>query len=437
MTTIHKSRSQLLHARAIRVMVDGNTRHTLYSDPLAPYAESGKGCRLSDADGKERIDFINNYSSLIHGHCHQEIVEAASVQLNKITAVGLPTEHDVLLAELLCDRIPSIDRIRFVNSGTEAVMMAIKTARAYTGRAKIAKTEGAFHGSYDQVEISLAPPPENWGPGHRPNSVPVCSGTPSGITDDVVVLPLNDIDATKNIIREHANDLSCVIIDPAVSRIGYIGLNDEYLQMLREVTQAHGILLLFDEVYSLRTGYSGYQGRRGITPDITAIGKIIGGGFPVGAFGASEEIMSVYEISKGFPKIPHGGTFNANPMTMAAGLKAMQLLTEDEHKRLDLLGDRLRNGLKEVFDECAIEAQVYGFSSLISFRLTRNAASNYREFVQDGHDSGLAKELFLSLMDRGILCNPSHTYNLSTAMSETEIDTLLDAMKDSLLSIRA
>jgi glutamate-1-semialdehyde 2,1-aminomutase len=427
--------SALLHERARRVLPDGNTRHSYFFKPFPPYAVAGRGCFVTDADGVERIDFVNNFSSLIHGHNHPAIVEAVSAQLGRLTAVGLPTEHEIRLAEILCDRIPGIERIRFVNSGTEAVMMAIKAARAYTGRTGIAKTEGAFHGSYDPTEISFAPTAGNWGPAHHPASVPLCDGTPKSICDEVVVLPLNDVASTRQLIEERADTLACVLVDPVVSRMGYLAISDDYLTMLRSVTRERGIVLLFDEVYSLRVGYNGFQGRAKITPDLTALGKIIGGGFPVGAIGGRKEIMSVFNFREELPRVPHGGTFNANPITMVAGIAAMNLLTESEFRRLNELGRRMRDGLGSISQIIGLDAQVYGMASLMSVRFTRHRSTGYREYVSDGHDESLAKKLHLELLDRGVLSSHLTIYNVSTAMSDAEIDFFLQQMEDSLRAL--
>lgn len=427
--------SALLYERAKNVLPDGNTRHSYFFKPFTPYAVAAQGCRVTDADNIERIDFVNNFSSLIHGHNHPVIVEKVTSQLKKLTAVGLPTEHEIALAEALCERVPGIERLRFVNSGTEAILMAVKAARAYTGKPKIAKTEGAFHGSYEPTEISFAPTPENWGPVDHPASIPLCEGTPKSISDEVVVIPLNNVQATQALIEEHADTLACVVLDPAVSRLGFVSITNEYLAMLRAVTEKHGIILLFDEVYSFRVGYNGFQGHTNITPDLTTLGKIIGGGFPVGAVGGKEEIMSVFNFEKNLPRVAHGGTFNANPITMVAGLAAIELLTKEKFRHLDNLGMRLRDGLKSILQNLDMPGQIYGIASLISLRLTEKRSSNYREYITDGHDEKLGRQLHLALLDRGILSSHMGIHNLSTAMTETEIDFFLEQMEDSLRTL--
>lgn len=281
------TRSALLFERARHVLPGGNSRHSIFFSPYPLYAVRGTGARVTDVDGVERIDFINNYTSLIHGHSHPRIKDAVVDQLGRLTAVGLPTESEICLAELLIERLPSVEQLRFTNSGTEAVMFAIKAARAFTGRPKIAKIEGCYHGSYDFAEISQTATPESWGPAQRPASVPVAAGEPQSVLDEVIILPWNDIAASRALIRKHASSLAAVLIDPMPSRIGMIEIDSGYAAMIREETRSIGALFILDEVLAFRLGYNGAQTRYNITPDITCLAKIIGGGFPVGAVGGS------------------------------------------------------------------------------------------------------------------------------------------------------
>jgi glutamate-1-semialdehyde 2,1-aminomutase len=231
------------------------------------------------------------------------------------SAFGLPTESEVDLAELLVSRLPSVAQVRFANSGTEAVMMALKAARAHTGRPKIAKCEGAYHGSYDYAEVSLDPTPEAWGR-NAPVSVAYARGTPDNVLADVVTIPFNDTEAAVSLIREHGEGLACVLVDPMPNRAGLAPADRAYLEALRKVTREVGALLIFDEVITFRLGYRGAQGIWNIDPDLTTLGKIIGGGFPVGAIGGHRDVMAVFDPRPGKPALPHGGTFSANPVTM-------------------------------------------------------------------------------------------------------------------------
>src|SRR5499426_2734269 len=312
------SKSAALFARAQGVLPGGNSRTTVYMAPYPPYAASGEGCWVTDVEGDRRLDCLNNYTALIHGHAHPAIVEAATRRLALGASFPMPTPEEIELAALLCERLPSAERVRFTNSGSEAVMIAIKGARAFTGRPKIAKFEGAYHGSYDYVEVSLGSTPEAWGSLATPASTAYSKGTPPAVLEDVVVLPFNHTELVVGRIEREAAHLAAVVVDPVPNRIGLVPARTEFLQAMREVTRAHGIVLIFDEVISFRVGYHGAQGAFGVNPDMTTLGKIIGGGFPVGAVACSNEVMAVFDPGRGTPPAPHGGTFNANPVTMAA-----------------------------------------------------------------------------------------------------------------------
>ena len=256
------SHSQKLYNRALSSLPGGNTRTTVFMKPYPIYAARGEGCRVFDVDGNEYIDCINNFTALIHGHAHPALVAAATKQLALGSAFGLPTESEVDLAELLAARLPSVEQVRFTNSGTEAVMMALKAARAFTGRPKIAKCEGAYHGSYDYAEVSLDPVPEAWGR-NAPVSVAYAKGTPDNVLADVITIPFNDAEAAVSLIREHGAELACVLVDPMPNRAGLAPADKAYLEALRAVTSEVGALLIFDEVITFRLGYRGAQGHLG------------------------------------------------------------------------------------------------------------------------------------------------------------------------------
>ena len=261
-----------MYDRALASLPGGNTRTTVFMKPYPIYAARGEGCRVWDLDGNVYIDCINNFTSQIHGHAHPALIKAATAQLALGSAFGLPTESEVDLAELLASRLPSVDQVRFANSGTEAVMMALKAARAHTGRPKIAKCEGAYHGSYDYAEVSLDPTPEAWGR-NAPVSVAYAKGTPDNVLADVVTIPFNDAEAAVSLIREHGPELACVLVDPMPNRAGLAPADRAYLEALRKVTREVGALLIFDEVITFRLGYRGAQGIWDIDPDLTTLGK--------------------------------------------------------------------------------------------------------------------------------------------------------------------
>lgn len=430
------SESARLHARAARVMPGGNTRTTLYQHPYPPYAVRGRGAVVADAEGEERLDFINNYTSLIHGHADPEIIAAVMEQLQQGAAFALPTGKEVGLAETLVERIPSVQQVRFTNSGTEAVMLAIKAARAFTGRPKIAKFEGCYHGSSEIAEVSLICPPEYWD-APDPPSIPVSAGTPQSILDTVVVLPFNDIATTERLVERHRDELAAVLIDPLPMRAGLVPAEPAFILRLRELTRAHGIVMILDEVISLRLGWGGAQSLLGIDPDLTTMGKIIGGGFPVGGLGGRAEIMAVFDPSGGSPRAQHGGTFNANPITMAAGQVAMRKLTPAAFGRLDRLGTRLRQGLADTLADARETGQVTGMGSLFHVHLHRRPIRDYRTACETPAEVARRLALFRALTTRGILTSPTLFGCLSTPMGEQEIDAMIDAFAAALQDIGA
>ena len=429
--------STSLYERALRVLPGGTTRHGVHFAPHPVYQASGDGCRITDVDGVERIDFVNNWSSLIHGHSNPAIVAAVTEQVGKLMAVGAPTDVEVELAELFCDRLPGVDQIRFSNSGTEAVLMAIRAAHSYTGKAKIAKVEGAYHGKADAVSISVAPSRELWGDAAAPASVPDSDGIPPRVLDDTIVLPFNDVEATRDLITRHAGDLAAVLIDPVVSRMGFVPASPEYLSMIRDLTREKGVLLIFDEVFSYRLGYHGAQGVVGITPDLTALGKVIGGGLPVGATGGSTEVMSVFDASGGHPRVEHGGTYNANPLTMAAGLACMQQLPPEAYERLEALGQRARHGLREALKVAGLKGQVVGQGSLLALVFNDRPFSNFREMPSGPTEIQSISDLHRYLLNNGVQIVPSGRFILSTAMTEADIDIMLDKALAGMREIKA
>ena len=419
--------SRALFERARAVLPGGNSRHSVFFAPHPPYAVSGQGARVIDADGVERIDFLNNFSSLIHGHGHPEVIRALHAQADRMLAVGLPTEQEVELAELLCQRVTSIEQVRFTNSGTEAVMMAVKAARAYTGRPAIAKFEGCYHGTYDPVEVSQAPPSDRWGSATEPASVPLSAGTPEGLVQDTIVLPFDDVPAATRILAKHATHLAGVLIDLTPAHLGYMQISRPMLAMLRDFADAHGVLLILDEVYSLRLDFRGGQHLFDVRPDITVMGKIIGGGLPIGAVGASARIMSVFDPAPPGPAVMHGGTYNANPLSMATGLASMRALTPASLATLDQLGDDLRQELRALARQRRAELVIEGLGSLVSFTFGRPPLRNYRDRIAQSSHRGKLEQFHHRMMEGGILLAPQGLAVLSTPMGKAEIEAFLSA----------
>lgn len=425
--------SAALFARALDVMPGGNTRTTVWHAPYPLYAASGNGCRITDVDGRDYIDFLNNYTAMIHGHANPVVAEAVRRQLESGSCFAMPTESEVVLAELLCSRAPGFERIRFTNSGSEAVMTGLKAARAHTGRPKIAKCEGAYHGSYDFAEVSLDSTPETWG-NADPNPVAYSGGTPMSVLGEVIVIPFNQTREAERILTRHAHELACVLVDPMPNRAGLIPATPEFLNMLRGVTHDTGMLLVFDEVISFRLGHGGAQGIAGVIPDMTTLGKIIGGGFPIGAVAGKAEVMAVFDPRRGKPLAPHGGTFNANPISMVAGAAAMELMTPQAFEKLNALGDKARQGVERAFAECGVDGQVTGGGSLMRIHMTSAPLVDYRSaLASEAQKAGLAA-LVDFMRANGILMAGTGLCALSTAMGEAEVDEFCETFAAALKS---
>lgn len=425
MRDLQNPKSAALYDRAKAVMPGGNTRTTVYRQPHQVYAARGEGCRIVDVDGNVRIDANGNFTSLIHGYGHRGIMQAAARQLELGTCYGMATESEILLSEMLCERLPSVERLRYTNSGTEAVMNAIKAARAFTERPKIAKCEGAYHGTYDTAETSQDANPSNWGEADEPQSVPTAKGTPRGVLDDVVVIPFNNVEASERILRASGNSLAGVLVDVMPNRAGLVPASEAFLTMLRRVTRDLGAVLILDEVITFRLGFKGAQGRFGVDPDLTTLGKVIGGGFPVGAIGGKADVMSVFDPSKGAPALPHGGTFSANPMSMMAGVATLADLQPEEFERLDRLGARFDSQIKDCFAMNGAEAQVTGLGSLRRVHLTSTPLTDYRSTFSAADGAKRVSALARALFDEGVIIGGNGLMAFSTAMVEADIDEIV------------
>lgn len=423
------SRAAQLSARAKKVMPGGNTRTTVYQAPYPPYAARGRGALLIDVDGDERLDFINNYTSLLHGHADLDIIEAVTEQLQLGTAFALPTEREIILAELLTDRIASIDQVRFTNSGSEGVMMAIKAARAYTGRGKIVIFEGSYHGSYDAAEAGM--PPNGSALEANPQAWAYSFGTPQGVLDNVIVLPYNDLAALETTLEQHGKQIAAVMIDPMPLRLGMIKADSGYITKLREMTLALGIVLIFDEVVNLRVAYGGTQALYDVKPDLTTMGKIIGGGFATGAVGGSAEVMAVFDPTKG-AKAPHGGTFNANPITMTAGAVAMRKFDPAAVDRLNALSETLRDGVSAAMADAGIDGQVTGAGSLFTLHFHNRPLTEYRSSILSRDEQAKATRFYQAMLGHGIFMSSTLSGCLSTPMGDAEVGAFLAAFRESV-----
>lgn len=430
------TRSAGLYERALCFLPGGVSRNSVLHRPHPFYAAKGEGCYVTDVEGVRRIDFANNIASLIHGHAHPVIVREVSKQLRRGTAFTFATEAEILFAEHMCSRSSSFHKIRFVNSGTEAILCSLKAARAFTGRPKIAKVEGSYHGIYDYAEVSQTAQPANWGPADHPVSVPVAYGTPQEALDDVVVIPFNDPDTAIAILDEHARDLACVLVDPLPHRVGLLPASKEFIRALRNWTFEHGALLVFDEVITFRSKFGGAQQWFDVRPDLTALGKMIGGGFPVGAIAGCAEVMNVFNPLAEKVLFPHSGTFSANPITMTAGRAAMQLFDSDAVARLNQMGERTRWQIGEAIRQADVPACVTGAGSMFRIHLKPEPPKNYREAYANATETRLLRTLIDYSFDNGLMLVQTGAGFLSTPMTGNEIDTLSDVLLKGFKKIR-
>jgi len=371
-------------------------------------------------------------ASLLHGHACPEVVDAVTAQLKRGTAFTMATEIEVQYAEHLCSRNQSFEKLRFVNSGTEAVMAALKASRAFTGKPKIAKVEGAYHGQYDYAEVSQTPTPENWGSIDRPNSVPVAHGTPDSALNDVVVLPFNDIQRAIAILKDNVDSLACVLLDLMPHRVGLRPAEPSFVEAIREWTDKHDVLLVLDEVITFRSEVGGLQQQYNITPDLTALGKAIGGGFPVGAITGRSDVMDVMNPLNTPLLFPHSGTFSANPITLTAGLVSMELFDKTAVDRLNALAKYAIHGIEEAILDTGVTACVTGGGSMFRIHMKERPPLNFREAYLSQEENNKLKILLDHLFDEGFLMINTCSAALSTPMTETEIDALVNAVKTGL-----
>ncbi|HET7181172.1 MAG TPA: aminotransferase class III-fold pyridoxal phosphate-dependent enzyme [Candidatus Limnocylindrales bacterium] len=394
-------RSAAMFERAAGALPGGSTRTTIYSAPYPPYMTHGQGLRTWDVDGNEYRDFLGNYTSLILGHAHPGVVAAVEAQVRRGSAFAAPTETEIELAEELRRRLPSVELIRFTNSGTEATMFAIRAARAFTGRPLLAKFEGAYHGTHDAAVAWTA-------------------GVPAGVSDLVLELPWGDEDGVKRALRGREGAVAAIIIEPIQGAGGVRAAHPEFLRFLRDLTLRIGALLIFDEVIAFRVGPNGAQGRLGgVRPDLTTLGKIIGGGYPSGGFGGRAEVMGQFDARRSGALV-HGGTFNGNPVSAAAGLATLRELTPARYAELERLGERLRRGLAAGIRSAEIDARVGGVASI--FQVFPGSSLRPPE--------GLSPQaaLFLGLLLDGFHLAPRGMGALSTPVTDVDVDDLVAAI---------
>ena len=419
-------KSRAAWEEAKRYLPGGDSRNSIFWEPYPIFVEEASGAHVVDTDGTDRLDFIGTMTTLILGHGPEPVMDAVRQQLEQGLVYNAPNRHQIRLARILCERIPSFDLVRFTNSGTEATLNTIRAARAFTGRSLIAKAEGGYHGSHDVVSVSVRVDPSKAGERLHPDALPATEGLADGVLESVVVIPFNETEPAREILERHKDELAAVIVEPMLGSVGMLPASHDFLAMLREFTTENGVVLIFDEVISFRVAPGGSQEYYGVTPDMTSLGKIVGGGFAVGAFGGRHDIMGMYDPTSG-PRVAHAGTFNANPATMLAGSVTLEQLTPEVYRRLAEVTERLRHGLREAGQDLEVPVQVTGLGSLFGIHFLEDSLVGYRDIARA--DSKFRHQVFLGLLNEGILIAPNLVGAVSTALGEPEVDAFVDAFR--------
>ncbi|MCR8655693.1 glutamate-1-semialdehyde 2,1-aminomutase [Paenibacillus endoradicis] len=406
--------SKLAFERAKKVIPGGvNSPVRAYkSVGLTPvYVERGAGSRIYDIDGNNYIDYILSWGPLIAGHAHPEVIEAITSTAANGTSFGAPTEIETLMAELVCERVPSVDIVRMVNSGTEATMSAIRLARGYTNRTKILKFEGSYHGHADSLLIKA-------GSGVATLGLPDSPGVPEQVAVNTITVPYNDLEGVKLAFSRYGEELACVIVEPIAGNMGVVPPQPGFLEGLRELTSQYGSLLIFDEVMTgFRVDYHCAQGRFGITPDLTCFGKVIGGGLPVGAYGGRRDIME--QIAPSGP-IYQAGTLSGNPLAMAAGYATLKLMTKEAYEQLEVKAATLQAGFEANAAKYGIPLTVNRIGSMVCPFFTNESVINFETAKSANLDH--FKAYFAEMLNQGISVPPSQFEGLFLSIVHTDED---------------
>jgi glutamate-1-semialdehyde 2,1-aminomutase len=421
---------------ARKFMPGGDTHGHFYNPPYHITIDHGEGCHLFDVDGNQYLDCVNAYFVLIHGHCFRPIMEALQNQIQRGTGFGMPTDSQLEYARHLCERVPSLEQVRFVSSGSEATSMAIRAARAFTGKQKIMKVDGGYHGNHNIGEVNSF-----GGSLEKEDMKPIPElGAGGGELNDVVLFPFNDPDRLRDIARINSNKVAALIIEPMIIPSGAIPPEPGFLQSVREITREFDILLIFDEVVTLPFEYGGLQEYYDVTPDLTTMGKGIGGGLPVGAWGGRKEIMELWNPEKGEEGVITVSTSGGNPMTMTAGLTAMQYLTPKLIECRNTRGEALRKGMNAVFSKQGIRGHVAGLANAFWIHWTDEKVSNPHDVgkaLSNGSEN-LRNLLFLGMRYHGVYLfpSPSPFGNISTSMQDKDIKLIVNAFERTLNEIK-
>ncbi|KGF27100.1 MULTISPECIES: glutamate-1-semialdehyde 2,1-aminomutase [Staphylococcus] len=395
-------------------------------DTPAIFMDQAKGSRIYDIDGNEYIDYVLSWGPLILGHKNEQVIKKLHEAVDRGTSFGASTLEENKLAELVIERVPSIEKVRMVSSGTEATLAALRLARGYTGRNKIIKFEGCYHGHSDSLLIKA-------GSGVATLGLPDSPGVPEGTAKNTITVPYNDLEAIKIAFENYGDDIAGIIVEPVAGNMGVVPPKDGFLQGLREITNDYGALLIFDEVMTgFRVGYNCAQGYFGVTPDLTCLGKVIGGGLPVGAFGGRKEIMDkVAPVGN----IYQAGTLSGNPLAMTSGYETLSQLTPESYEYFQELGDILEEGLKKVFSKHNVPITINRAGSMIGYFLNEGPVTNFEEANKSNLE--LFSQMYREMAKEGVFLPPSQFEGtfLSTAHNKEDIEKTIQAFDTALSRI--